>query len=142
MTVRADHVESSQRSDDGPIRFVCPAQPDIGASSGHVGRDGDGTERSGRSDDTGFLSVVPGVQNFAANTRLDQTRGKPLGFLDRERADEDRPPGCMLAADFGDDRPFLGLAVAEEEVGSIEANGRPVSGDDDDVETILLEQLQ
>ena len=45
-----------------------------------------------------------------------QPRGQPLRLLDGERADQHRPPGRVHAPDLVDDRPFLGLAMAEDDV--------------------------
>ena len=46
VPVRADDIEAAERRDRVAVRSVCAAEPDVGASAGHVRGDGDRPDRA------------------------------------------------------------------------------------------------
>ena len=91
----------------GPVRVFRPGrspQPDVGAAAGHVGRDRHRADRAGRGDDPGFGFVVARVQHLAGDPGRHSRAGQPLGFLDGDRADQDRPAGAWTPPISSSDR--------------------------------------
>ena len=92
-----------------------PAEEDVGAAAGHVGRNRDRALAPGLRHEFRFLRVVLRVQHdvlvhaaagrgAALQAAPIEHRRQPLGFLDRHGADQDRPPLGVLVHDLGDDR--------------------------------------
>ena len=72
------------------------AEQDVGAAAGHVRRDGHGGAASRLRDDLRLLRVVLGVQHDVLDAaELEQLR-EALRLLDRDRADQRRPPSCCF----------------------------------------------
>ncbi len=65
-------------------------------------------------------------------------RGDQLGLLDRDRADQDRPPGLLHLDDLVDHRVELGLLVAEDEVRLVLADHLAVGRDGDHFQLVDL----
>ena len=70
--------------------FDIAAQLDIGATTRHVGGDGDSAELAGIGDDLGFLFVLAGVQHIMRHPGGFQQRRQRFRFLDRRGADQHR----------------------------------------------------
>ena len=58
------------------------AQQNVGAATGHIGRDGDHVFAPGLGDDLGFFFVLLGVQDVMLDSLLLQQIGEPLRFFD------------------------------------------------------------
>src|SRR5699024_5440519 len=65
---------------------------DVGASSGHVRRDGDGALAAGLGHDRRLPLVVLGVEDLVLDALLAQLLREVLALLDARRPDEDRLP--------------------------------------------------
>src|SRR5688572_10092743 len=92
MTIRADHVQPAAGGDAIVLGRVPAPEPDVGAASGHVRRNGDGAGPARVRDDVRLLLVVPGVQHRARNPGRGQPRCDPLRLLNRQLADQYRLP--------------------------------------------------
>ena len=66
------------------------AEHDVGASTGHVGGDRDGTAPTGLGDDVRLVGVVLRVQHGVRDAAALEQPGQRLGLLDRHGADQDR----------------------------------------------------
>jgi len=67
--------------------------------------------------------------------------GQVLGLLDRDGADQDRPPGVVHLDDLVDEGQVLAGLVAKDQVRLVVANHRPVRGHGHDFELVDLVQL-
>ena len=132
--------------------FGIPAEENVGAAAGHVGRDGHRGSPARLRDDFRFLRVVLRVQDdvfvevaagggAALQAPPIEHRRQLLGLLDRHGADEDRAALRVLVDDLGDERvPFLALGPVNE-VGILDAGQRAVGRNNDDVEVVDLGEL-
>ena len=118
------------------------AEHDVGASAGHVGRDGDGALVAGHRDDLGLVGVHLGVEDGVRDAALLQHPGQVLGLLDRDRADQHGLALLVPLGDVVDDRVVLGLLGAVDEVGLVLADHRQVGRDRDDTELVDLVELR
>ena len=111
------------------------AEQDVRAAAGHVGRDGHRALASRLRDELGFLRVVLRVQHdvlvdAAAGRRAAlqpaaiEHRRQLFRLLDRDGADEHRPPLGVLVDDLGDDRVPLLLLGAVDEIRVLDAPQR------------------
>ena len=88
------------------------AEQDVRAAAGHVRGDGHGAQASGLGDDLRFHGVVLRVEHDVLDAAPLQQRRELLRLLDRDRADQDRPPRLLLLDDVEDDRfPLLPLGA-------------------------------
>ena len=117
------------------------AEQDVGAAAGHVrgDRHGAGTARLGH--DARLLLVELGVEDLVLDAALLHERREDLGFLDRDRADEDRSPGLRHLLDLVDQGVELAPLVAVDEVGPVLPDHRPVGRDGGHVELVDLVEL-
>ena len=76
MTVRPDHVKTTQLHDRLSFRFVAASKSNVRSATCHIGGDGYGAESSGLSNDLGFLIVVGGVQHTAGDHAMFQHLGQ------------------------------------------------------------------
>ncbi len=72
----------------GEAHVEIAAELDVGAATGHVGRNRHAAGHARLRHDMGFLLVVARVQHLVLHLLLFQKFGKRLGFLDRGGADE------------------------------------------------------
>src|SRR6266581_233319 len=96
-------VEILHIAHDVDLLLDVSAQHDVGASAGHVGRDGDHLRAPGLRDDLGLARVLLRVQDLVRELVLLQHPGKQLRVLYRGRADHDFEPVDFLE--------FVGLGV-------------------------------
>ena len=94
------------------------AEHDVGASTGHVGGDGDRALVAGQRDDLGLVGVLLGVEDGVRDAALLQQAGEVLGLLDRDGADQDRLALLVPLGDVLDDGVVLRLLGAVDEVGA------------------------
>ena len=142
MAIRSDHIEATERRDLRVFLLVLSPEADIRPAPGHVRGNGDRPWRAGACDDARFHRVVLGVQNLARHAGVTEPRGDAFRLLDRQSADENRPPGGMCPLDLADGRPFLRLPMREDDVRAIDADHRLVCRNDDDVEAVQVSQLR
>ena len=128
------------------------AEQDVRAAARHVRRNRDRALPSRLRDELRFLRVVLRVEHHvlvdaaagrraALQAALVEQRRQLLGFLDRDRPDENRPALGMFLDDFRDDRVPLFRLGPVDEVRVLDAAQRPVRRDDDDVELVNLVEL-
>ncbi|GJD71644.1 hypothetical protein MMMDOFMJ_4607 [Methylobacterium gnaphalii] len=142
------------------------AEFDVGATAGHVGRNGDGAGHAGLGHDVGFLLVEAGIQHREALGHpvlagglvdvgqrvrvrvveqgvavLDQQFADQLGLLDRARSDQDRLVALVGPVDLLDDRVVLLLNGPVDLIVLVDALDRLVGWDLDDLELVDLGEL-
>ena len=117
------------------------AEHDVGASTGHVGRDRDGAEASRAGDDLGLARVVLRVEDLVLDALLGEQAREVLALLDAHRADEHGLAGLVALRDVFDDLSELRLLVLVDEVGLVLADHRPVRRDRDDAELVRRHEL-
>ena len=132
VALGADDIEAAQRDHAG-------AEADVGATAGHVGGDGDGTELSGAGDDVGFAAGV-----FGAGV-VEDLRGMPRLVRTRARASESsmelvptrtgRSSLRMRLISRATAIPLF-AAGAEDEIGETLAARRAMSRDANDGEAV------
>ena len=94
----ADHVQPAEHGDLAVVARRA-AEPDVGPPARHLGGDGDGAAGAGLGHDRGFLGVVLGVEDDAAQALAGQALGDALGLGHVQGADQDRPAlACTAAA--------------------------------------------
>ena len=86
------------------------AELDVGAAAGHVGGDRHGARAAGLRDDVGLLLVIARVQHVVRDLVLLEQRRQRLGFLDADRADQDRLLPLAALDDLLDDRVDISRA--------------------------------
>ena len=92
------------------------AEHDVGASAGHVRRDGHGTLAAGLRDDRRLTLVLLGVEHLVADAVLAQLLGEVLRLLDGHGADEDGLALRVALDDVRDDGVVLRLLGLVDEV--------------------------
>ena len=80
MPAGADHMQPAQFGDPVVIGFVGPAEPDIGAAPGHLGRHRDRAVFAGLGDHLGLLGVVLGVEHHRGHAAAQQPLVQLFGF--------------------------------------------------------------
>src|SRR5262245_48325533 len=141
VLVDLGRVETLPMEDLGGETRRVAAEQDVRAAAGHVRGDRHGAAAARLGDDPRLLLVELRVQDLVLDAAALQQLGEPLGLLDRDRADEDRPAGLLHLLDLVDDGVELGLLVAVDEVGLVVADHRPVGRDADDLEVVDLVEL-
>ena len=131
MTLGADDVQAAGIGDT-------LTEHDVGATTGHVGRDGDASVLTGVGDDVGFLLVQLGVEDGVLHTDLVEHAAQPLALLDARRADEDGLSLLVPVGDLLDHRSVFGVLPFVDQVGLIETHHRPVRRDRDHLELVDL----
>ena len=101
----------------GQARRVA-AEQDVRAAAGHVGGDRDGAGPPGLGDDARFLLVELGVEGLVLDAAPLEHRREDLGLLDRDRADQDRPPGLLHLDDLVDEGVELAFSSRKTRSGS------------------------
>lgn len=112
------------------------AEHDVGATAGHVRRDGHRAQAPGLGDDRGLAGVLLGVEHLVADPAATQQVGQVLALLDRHGADEDRLPFGVPLDNVLDNRLELGVRRAVDQVGLVEPDHRHVRRDGDDPELV------
>ena len=105
------------------------AEHDVGAATGHVGRDGHRAEPAGAGDDLGLARVVLRVEDLVLDALLGEQAREVLALLDAHRADQHRLAGGVALDDVFDDLVELRLLVLVDEVGLVLADHRLVRRD-------------
>ena len=117
------------------------AEDDVGAATGHVGRDGDGALAARLRDDERLVLVVLGVEDRVLDLLLLQDARDRRALLDAGRADEDGLPALVVLEDLVDDRGELLALGLVDEVLVVVADDGLVRRDDDDVELVRRVEL-
>ncbi len=140
MPSHADHQQPAQ-----PSHFITvasgPAEPDVGAPAGHLGRDRDRSQGARLGHDRGLMRVVLGVQHHAGQPGLAHLLREALGFRHVERADQDRSPGGMRFSHLADDGVLLVHDGPVKPVQFVLADTGQVRRDDRDLQPVELAQL-
>ena len=121
--------------------FGVAAEHNIGASSRHVGGDGDGAGGASLGDDFSLFVVVLRVEHVVGNAALFEHRAQNLGFFNGNGADEDGLTfGVRLGniLDYGVKFSFLGFV---NNVRLVVTDDGLVGGNFDYVETVNLTEL-
>ncbi len=118
------------------------AEHDVGASTGHVGGDGDRALAPGLGDDLRLALVVLGVQDLVLDAALAQLLRQVLGLLHADRADQDRLALLVLLGDVLDHGRELGRLGLVDQVRLVDSRGHPVGRDRDDAELVDLVELR
>ena len=118
------------------------AQHDVGAATGHVGRDRDRARAARLRDDDGLALVLLRVQHLVLDAVLVEQPREEFRGLDRGRADQRGLLAGDAVADVLDDRLVLVLLREVDEVGVIGAHHRLVRRDHDDFEPVDLLELE
>ena len=121
--------------------FGVAAEHDVGASTGHVRRHGDGALAAGLRDDRGFLLVVLRVQHLVRHALAQQHARQQLGLLDADGADQNRLALLVTLGDVVDDGVELGLLRLEDHVALVDAHGVAVRRDRHHAELVDLVEL-
>ncbi len=117
------------------------AEDDVGAATGHVGRDRDRALSAGLGDDVRLALVLLRVEDVERNALLLEEARERVGLLDARRADEDGLTSLAALGDLvGDRQKLLALGLVDE-VLVVEAGDGLVRRDDDDVELVGLVEL-
>src|SRR5919204_952162 len=142
LVVDAPALVALGADDVQAARFLhAGAEHDVGASTGHVGGDGDGLGLSGLGDDGGLALVLLGVEEVVLQAPPFEHLRKALRLLDRHGADQHRPSGPVHLHDLIDHGFELRLLGLVDDVRVVAADHRPVGRDDDDVERVDLVEL-
>src|SRR5262245_46895335 len=141
VPVGSDDVKTAENDYAFPLFFPGPAQTDVRASAGHVGRDGDRSDGACPGDDLGLSLVVLRVERSACDSGLAQLKGERLGFFNACGADQNGTPRCVRAADLGDERPVFRVFVSEDHVRQVFADARAVRRDGDYFDAVEIFQL-
>ena len=140
-TVSEVRAALAQRLPGEKLR-VAPEQ-DVRAATGHVGGDGHRAHPARLRDDLGFLLVVLGVEDLVVgDAALLEKLGEPLRLLDRDRADEDRPPLLVELLDLLHDGVELLALGLVDDVRVVHADERPVGRDHRHVQLVDLGELR
>ncbi len=118
-----------------------PAQHDVGAAAGHVGGDGDALVAAGLGDDVGFAVVVLGIQNLVGDAPTFQHPRQQFGFLNRDRAHQNRLSLLVELGNLLHDRlEFLSGAFINA-IGIVCPLQNPVGGQNHAVQVVDLFKL-
>ena len=119
-----------------------PAQHDVGASTGHVRRDRDGTQAPRTSDDLGLACVVFRVEDFVLDALLGEQARQVFALLDADGAHENRLAVAVPLDDVLHDLSELRLFVLIDEVRLVLADHRPVRRDVHDAQLVGRHELR
>ena len=109
---------------------VCgTAEPDVGATAGHLSGDGHRVPRARLGDDLRLLGVVLRVEHHRRHTCLVEEVRQLFGLGDVVRADQDRLSGLVHLFDVADDRLDLVRLGVVHAVGFIDPDVRGVRRD-------------
>ena len=117
------------------------AELNVGAAAGHVCRNRHITRAAGLRDDVGLLLVVARVQHLVRYFLFCQQLGQRLGFLDADRAAQDRLPAADALQDLLDHGVIFLARRAVDLVVIVGADARLVGRDLDDVELVDIAEL-
>src|SRR5699024_553229 len=126
IAARPDDAEPAQGRDPVTIVALWPAEADIGSAPGHLGGDGDRSERSGLGDDAGFLGVVLSVENGRVHPFALEEGRQTLGLGDVHRADQNRPSARVDLSGVGRQRVVLRRTTRVEAVRLVPADTGPI----------------
>jgi len=90
VPVGADYVQAAGSDDLIAQTPVWTTQPDVRATTGHVGRDGHGAWHSGLRDQCGFLRIVLSVEQLEVHALRSQQPSESLRLRDARGPDEHR----------------------------------------------------
>ena len=114
---------------------------DVGTTTGHVGRDGDGAELTGLGDDLRFTLVVLRVQDLVLDALFLEELRELFGLFDGDRTDEDRLALCVSFGDLIDDGIVLAVLGLVDDVVVVDTDHRLVGRDFDRVQVVDLGEL-
>ncbi len=124
------------------LGFVVAAEFDVGAATGHVGRDGDFAGHAGVLDDVRLALVLLGVQHLVRNAVFLEHAGQQFGSFDGRGAHEHGLLARHAILDVFDDG-FELVALREiHEVRVVLADHRAMSRDHHHFEAIDLHELR
>ena len=112
------------------------AEFDVGAAAGHVGGDRDPAELAGLADDLGLARVLARVEHVVRDALAGEQFREALADIDRDGSHQHRLADRVQLFDLADDAFELLLLAAEDQVGQIGADHRPVGRDGDDLEVV------
>ncbi|MPM11241.1 hypothetical protein SDC9_57580 [bioreactor metagenome] len=117
-------------------------EDDVGATTGHVGRDCDGALAARLRNDGRLTLVVLRVQHLVRHADLLEQRREHLGLGHRGGADQHRLALLMTLRHVGDDRPELRQLGAVDQVLLVLADQRPVRRDRQHRQAVDLLELR
>lgn len=115
------HGEASRCRDRVMVGLIRPAEPDVRAASGHLGRHGDPSPVAGFGDDGGLLGVVFRVEDVDLDVSVAQSRGELLGFCHVLGTQQDGLAGEVNGLYLVDDGRELVFHGGVDAVGLIES---------------------
>ena len=118
------------------------AQQDVGAATGHVGRNGDGTLATRLSDDPSFALVVLGVEHLVRHSPPLEHAGEQLGLLNGDRADQHGLAELLAFLDVRNGVAPLLLHRAVDDVVVLGPDHGLIGGHDHNFQVVDLAELR
>ena len=123
-------------------KLCVAAEHDVGATTGHVSGDRDGSEPSGLGDDRRLTRVVLRVEHFVLHSALGEKLRQVFALLDARCSDQHGLALLVARVDVLNDLAELGLLVLVNEVGLVPADHRLVRRDWNDPELVGAHELR
>ena len=124
---------------DGSHGFLDVApEHDVRATTGHVGRDGDGLGRTGLGHDIGFARMLFGVEHLVRQLGLGEQLSDEFGVFDGSGSHQHRLSTLMALANVGNRGVVFFLGGLVDAVELVVAAAGPVGRDDHGFQAVDL----